>query len=326
MVKKNLVLSGGSIYGTCHVGALYYLDEKSLLDNIECYAGTSVGAIIACFMSIGLKPVQLWDLLTKIDTGRLKKLNFSLLPTRYGIDDGMILYRYINGVLEKATGKKNITFKELHEFTKKKLIVFGTIINEVIDECQLPSSNQAEIFDYEKTPDMNVALAVRISFSMPFFFTPIIWNGKYYVDGGIVANYPIDLFKDQIEETIGIYLDNNNIGKITSLEKYCLALYLTMNSHTVSCFQAKEYARNTIKVDCSKITYDADSSIFFKMDDNSKEQLFKLGAMAAADFFNDKDYNCSVPKTEIIQDKIIDDEIKSKSKSKSKETIKVTKI
>jgi len=65
------------------------------------------------------------------------------------------------------------------------------------------------VFSYETTPTMRVADAVRISMSIPLYFRAVLLDAQntvitgtpfpgqpvqVLVDGGLLANYPIDLF------------------------------------------------------------------------------------------------------------------------------------
>ena len=62
------------------------------------------------------------------------------------------------------------------------------------------TNRRARVFSFETTPDMEVALAVRISMSIPLFFesVPFRYPGtasdQLYVDGGVMWNYPISIF------------------------------------------------------------------------------------------------------------------------------------
>jgi NTE family protein len=40
---------------------------------------------------------------------------------------------------------------------------------------------------------MSVRLAIRISISVPIVFTPVLYNNNYYVDGGVINNFPMNL-------------------------------------------------------------------------------------------------------------------------------------
>lgn len=68
---------------------------------------------------------------------------------------------------------------------------------------------------------MNVIRAIRISTSVPLYFTPIQFDNKLWVDGGIIDNYPIHLFKNKLNTTLGVYLnENREFTDIKNLEDY----------------------------------------------------------------------------------------------------------
>ncbi|MCY7291844.1 MAG: hypothetical protein LH615_06635 [Ferruginibacter sp.] len=70
------------------------------------------------------------------------------------------------------------------------------------------SKQQLEVFSYKTTPHFSIATAVRISGGVPLYFTPIALDDSlqkikqgdttsyinYYVDGGMICNYPISMF------------------------------------------------------------------------------------------------------------------------------------
>lgn len=51
-----------------------------------------------------------------------------------------------------------------------------------------------DVFSAETTPDMPVDLAVRISSSLPWFFQSVVYDGKEYMDGGCLDNFPMGIF------------------------------------------------------------------------------------------------------------------------------------
>ncbi len=74
---------------------------------------------------------------------------------------------------------------------------------------------ELEIFSNETEPDMPVALAVRISASLPGVFDPVMYKGKKYIDGGAANNLPVNIFYDKNEvyqpgelTTIGVSCEN----------------------------------------------------------------------------------------------------------------------
>ena len=72
-----------------------------------------------------------------------------------------------------------------------------------------------DVFNIYETPDMPVSLAIRISSSLPWFYESIKYNGKEYIDGGCLDNYPMGIFdappflpKNRPKLTSGIYGQN----------------------------------------------------------------------------------------------------------------------
>jgi len=103
-------------------------------------------------------------------------------------------------IAKKCSGKKDLTFRQLHKLVKtdplkyKDIFLTGTNLSD----CDLA------VFSYETTPDMEIALAVRISMSFPSAFKAVritkdqaskigVAEGLY-VDGGVANNYPMFIF------------------------------------------------------------------------------------------------------------------------------------
>ena len=87
------------------------------------------------------------------------------------------------------TENRASTFAEISAQKEKKgfrdIYVVGTNL----------STHFSEVFSVEKTPDVLLAEAVRISMSIPLFFTSRrSARGDVYVDGGVLNNYPVKLF------------------------------------------------------------------------------------------------------------------------------------
>ena len=61
-------------------------------------------------------------------------------------------------------------------------------------------------FNHETYPEMQVLKAIRISTSIPFFYEPVNFEENLYVDGGIDNNFPIEIFDENLDETLAILL------------------------------------------------------------------------------------------------------------------------
>lgn len=217
---KNLVLEGGGIRGFAYVGAFEMLDSIGILQQIEKVGGTSAGAIQAALLAVGYTTNEMIKTAANIP---LKEFNdgffpggFARLKRRFGFFKGEKITAWIEQLIAAKTGDANITFLQLHKLRSEKnykdLYITGTDL----------TNRRLRIFSYETYPDMRIKDALRISFSIPLYFEPVVINDSgrvqknkgdsntyLMVDGGLLANYPIEMF-DQSSYTAADSGMNNN--------------------------------------------------------------------------------------------------------------------
>lgn len=320
---KNLVFEGGGILGVAYLGALDYLDEIELLPQIEKVAGTSTGAFTACLACFNLPFDELKKISSSLDYKKLPEEK--VIPLR-NIDDtfkktfeklfGDIhsIYRLINNYGWYSTNyfynwvkkiiasqfdhnkkKPPYTFEDfknvdLHIENRnfKDLYIIGTDV----------SAKTSVVFSYETTPKMEVAEALRISMSVPLLFEAVTINermanninNKYiFVDGGLMRNYPINIFdyNGVNYETLGIQF----VNKIKYSETKSLISYIGNVFNSLLKAQEDMYNNDpinrarTININTGGIT-----SFDFQITDDDIKFLYKQGYDAAFDYFEDK-YN-----------------------------------
>lgn len=88
-----------------------------------------------------------------------------------------------------------LTFAELYSLTRRELAIVVTNM----------STKRMEIHSYKTTPEFNVMSSLIASMSIPLVFPAININGNFYVDGGIVNNFPIAKLWP-LEQTLGFCL------------------------------------------------------------------------------------------------------------------------
>ncbi|CAK0745360.1 NTE family protein [Gammaproteobacteria bacterium] len=190
MELKNLIIQGGSIKGIATTGALQYMHEIGILDKIENYAGTSIGGVLCFLLVIGYTPKDIKDIVFSKDFNViLNDAHPWLYPynlmRKYGVNTGYKFIKLLEELLINKKHDKNITFKELYAKTNKTLVVTGTNITK----------KKTVFFNWHTYPNMKVLEALRITISIPFFFTVITFENDIYVDGGILMNYPLYYFE-----------------------------------------------------------------------------------------------------------------------------------
>ena len=192
-----LVLSGGSVKGFCLLGAIQALIDKGLFGGIKNFIGTSVGSIICYLICIGYSPIEI---VVALHTNRWLE-NLQYLNITSMIDgNGATSFSQIHEALEKLTIDKIgrfLTLGKLRELYGKTLIC--TTYN--MTTCHV------EYLDPDHQPDLPCLTALRMSANIPLVFDRFKYMDSYYIDGGLVDNFPILKGEEIGEKVIGLYLE-----------------------------------------------------------------------------------------------------------------------
>jgi NTE family protein len=259
---NTLVLSGGGLKGIAHIGVLKALKEKKILDNITTIAGTSIGSIVGCLYNIGYSPEELGELITELDFGLLKNIKLEDIPIKLGIDGGEKIECVLKELFKNKGYDEEITFQELYQKTKIKLIFTATCTN----------TKELKYLSYKTFPGMKVITGMRISSSIPFLFVPVKYEGNMYIDGAVMNNYPINLFKKKKNNVIGIYLYEKNENKnINNIEEYFFSV-LDCAFAGLSNVIVDKYEKQTIKLFLPQL-----SVVEMKLNDKLKKELYNFG-------------------------------------------------
>ena len=263
MIYDTLCLSSGGVYGLSYIGALDYLiNEKILnLNNIKIFAGTSIGSIILFFIIIGYNIKEINYIIINLNFSKLQsEINIENLLINNGIDNGLKIITLLKFFLNKKLNIDDITFKELQLKYNKNFIVIGTNF----------SKGEEAVFNYINTPDMSIITAIRISISIPFIFTPVLYNNEYYVDGALTNAFPINYCNQ--ETTISINLPYSDSYKINDVFDVLLNSIKIM-SKSISCKNKCNINDNIINIynDESYISYDLNINL------ETKKNLINLG-------------------------------------------------
>jgi len=311
---KYLVLKGGGIRGIAYAGALKVLEEKKITDGIERVAGTSVGAIVGTLFSVGYSAGQIEEIMFEQDIaafndgegyfiGGQKRLR-----KKYGWYKGKNLEQWIGGLIKAQTGDENTTLLQLHELAKK-----DKRYKDIYVTATNLTKQSLEIFSWESHPGMPVKTAVRASAAIPIYFAAVFLDssGKViekpkkdrhynvYVDGGVLDNYPIDIFKDAQgnpnsinEHTLGLKLErpeqiiysqsHDGIAPydIHSFTSYIGALYNLIIEQLNKRVSEEEERKHTIYISTSNL-----NPRVRHITKEQKELLFNNGMEGARKFF-----------------------------------------
>ena len=201
-----------------------------MIAPIKNYVGTSAGALMCFFLILGYKSQDIIDFFKEnIHDDALCTFDidgiFNFFST-YGACDGKNLIIFFERILYKKYKMHDITFIDIAKRLGKNLVI--TVSNL--------TKEKTEYFSVDTVPDMSVLLALRISCSIPFVFTPVSYNDNMYVDGGLYQNFPIKYFSGPtMKDIIGINIlakDYQNTNDFMSYSIFILQSILSKISYT----------------------------------------------------------------------------------------------
>ncbi|UCC76288.1 MAG: patatin-like phospholipase family protein, partial [Anaerolineales bacterium] len=158
--RVGVVLSGGGVLGAAHIGVLEVLEEHAI--RPFCVTGTSAGSAVGVVYCAGLGLERIKELALAM---RWPKVGRVVLPRR-GLLDGSRLEDYVVDLIGDRT------FDELR-------IPLAVAAADILTEELVVLS------------EGRVAPAVRASCAVPGVFTPVEYEGRLLVDGGIINNLPV---------------------------------------------------------------------------------------------------------------------------------------
>ena len=308
-IVAHAVFEGGGVRGIAHVGALSVAEQHGY--RWDHVAGTSAGAIIASLIAAGYSASELDSIMRSIDYARfaatplcdpLHLSDLFQLLIHNGLHNGSYIEEFVR---EKLAAKGVHTFgdllsKDTSQLTDPFLRYRLTIIASDITHSQMLRLPQ-DVRQFGLDPDaLDVALAVRMSASIPFFFEPIMLkhtdgNNSCIVDGGLLSNYPLFLFEQPYGQpdipTFGFRLVDspdappNNLKSPRTPVELGKALLDTMLSAHDKLYISDEKFVSTIAIPVHGI-----STTQFNLTSEQVRQLYDSGVHAAQKFFETWDF------------------------------------
>ncbi|WP_281541182.1 patatin-like phospholipase family protein [Maribacter aestuarii] len=186
-MNTGLVLSGGGVRGVAHIGAIKALEEYGI--HPSHIAGTSAGAIVGALYAGGCTWKELLDFFKT--TQIFSVSNYA--RNKPGFVDTEKFYDTLKSYLPKDS------------FDALRTPLYITATN-LLD-------GTLKVFDKGE-----LIKPVLASAAVPGLFAPVPFKGGYYVDGGTLNNFPVDLIKMHCDQIVGIYVNPFEKMKMTDLK------------------------------------------------------------------------------------------------------------
>jgi NTE family protein len=174
-----IVLSGGGARGIAHLGILKALEELGIKPAV--ISGTSSGAIAGAFYANGF---GIDEILSIIKNGHF--FNFSNLNI---VKQGLFSMKGFDDIYK--------TYFKTNSFEDLKIPLYIAATDILKGEINYFSEGE-------------LSTALLASSCIPVLFHPIRYRGNYYVDGGILNNFPIEPLLNKCNKIIGINVNSIN--------------------------------------------------------------------------------------------------------------------
>lgn len=295
LYRYNAVFEGGGIRGIGIIGALKFLHKCDI--HWENVAGSSVGAVVASLVSAGYNAQELQNIMSELnyndflDKGSSFRIPFLGKHLSVLREKGIYSGEYVEAWIRELLRQKGVVqFKDISNngVSRLKVIASDITLNRIV---VLPD----DLYRYGiDGMNFDVAKAVRMSISIPFYFKPVKFNYNgnisYIVDGSVCCNYPLRIFDNKIKykySTIGFkflnsYSSYTSKGK-TDAVSFLRDIVSTMSTVSNDQVLSDEDVQRTIFIPTHGV-----ESTDFNISKEKTIKLFKSGYKAATTYWENK--------------------------------------
>jgi NTE family protein len=237
--RIGIALSGGGVRGVAHVGVLEALKENGI--EPDCIAGNSAGAIVGALYAAGYSADESLEFFKAKSPFRLSRVTLR----KAGFID-----------TDKVVSDLREYFPDdSFETLSKELFVTATdLVNA-----------RLEIFTSGP-----LIPAILASSSMPMVFTPTEIDGRWFSDGGILNNFPVEPLKVLCDSIIGVYASPLRTTGHEDLKSFLAVSY--------RAFEVGMYFASRRKFhDCDVLLCPEALTRFGVFDTKSIQEIFEIG-------------------------------------------------
>ena len=244
--EVSLCLSGGGARGPFHIGVLAYLEDKNIA--IKAISGTSIGALIGSSYASGVKPAEIFEIISSKSFKKMIRFNFSFKS------------------LFKLALDYNLVEKLLKVKTFEELPLPNYVTYFALDDGKITYAKEGEVL---KSILRSIAIA-------PAFETIEDEETKVlYGDGGVVNNLPVEPLLEYPYPIVSVGLHPNPVfkkrGLIAVLKR---VVFLAWHRNITEAIE-----KSDIYITSERLT--GYSLISFK----NQEELYQLGYASAKEAF-----------------------------------------
>ena len=277
-LKYACLFGGGAIRGAAHAGVVKAMEELGI--QYDTVAGSSVGSIVAALLAAGFNADELKEIFLKVNFELFKDIHLGF-GNQFAISKGEVFLEWIRELIEKkyygssyVKGKnKPVTFADM----KKNLVIITTNLSDFT----------CKEFSKSKTPDYEIAAAVKISSSMPGLMKPVEYENSLLVDGDLQKSWPMWRLTDTLlnleERILEVRLEGDYGGDDMNVVNYFNTVYSCVTSFATD-FVLDRYIKND-KYDFIVVNTGDVIIIDFNQPEEKREHLMEIGYNQTIKYF-----------------------------------------
>ena len=279
--KYFCIFGGGGVRGISYVGVLKALNELDV--KIEGCAGSSVGAIFATLYTLGYGVEDLNGVFKKATLELFRDINLGFNQT-FSLSKGDVFLSWIRDLIEKkyygdAYIKGNVEPVKFKDLDKELVILSVNLTDSKFSE-----------FSKQKTPETEIAYAVRASVAVPGLLAPVEFGLDYLVDGDLIKSWPLWRVSENLCPKDSRILefrleDSQKDKKIDSGISYINAVYNTISGFSTDLIMDLYGLRD--KFDYIKINSKNIAILDFTINNKTREGLAETGYLTTLEYFRD---------------------------------------
>ncbi|MFK7031673.1 patatin-like phospholipase family protein [Flavobacterium oreochromis] len=261
-LKIGLVLSGGGAKGLAHIGALKEIERAGI--KIDYIGGTSMGAIIGGLYACGYTAHELDSIFSDTDPD-------AILRDRIPRDNQTFYEKYNNEVyavtlpfqkfkisVPKGMSKGLFNFNLISKLTHPYRHISNFSSLKIPFLCIATDLETGEEVVLKKG---NLPLSLSASGAFPSLYSPVQIENRFYIDGGVTNNFPVEEVKkmgadiiiaidvqdnlkdiDNISGATGILSQISNFSTLQNIEKkkQLIDIYIKPNINPYSVISFEE--------------------------------------------------------------------------------------
>lgn len=171
--KVHLVLGSGGARGLAHIGVIEVLEENGF--EIASIIGCSMGAVVGGLYAAGYNQAYKEWVLTLTRSAVFNLLDFTF--TRQGFLKGEKVFN----LLREVTGPQEI---------ENLKVPFTAVATDMLRNEEV-NYTSGDLYK-----------ALRASIAIPGVFTPVLENGQFLVDGGVLNPLPLNLVRKKESDLV----------------------------------------------------------------------------------------------------------------------------